>query len=300
MADYTNARSWCATINNYTPDEEMQFLTYPCKYAIVGYEGREEGKTPHLQCFITFANAKKLSTLHAAFPRAHWEPARNATAAITYCKKEGQWIARGEPPGQGTRNDLNAVAQKIITGTPLAALALEEPGMYVKYHNGLAKLEHAVNPPKLRDDMSVTWIWGGTGVGKSRYAFQHFKNPYIKDATPWWDGYGMEHDVIVLDDFDNRWPFRDLLRFLDRYPYRGQVKGGYVAVNCTNIIITCDRPPRVLFATLREHEQAQLLRRLTTVLELKPPDTQVTEVEGNTKSPTEVLCWDDILQLLEE
>lgn len=296
--DYTSARSWCLTINNWTPDEEEKLVCYDCRYCIIGYEGREDGKTPHLQGFIMFAHAKKLSTLRAAFPRAHWEIARDVRKAIAYCKKEGLSTEIGEPPGQGTRTDLTAVANKVVNGTPLAALALEEPSMFVKYHNGLAKLEHVVNPPKLRDDLKVIWLWGGTGVGKSRYAFQHFKNPYIKDATPWWDGYGIEHDVIVLDDFDNRWPFRDLLRFLDRYPYRGQVKGGYVAVNGTDVIITCDRPPEVLFGNLREHERAQLLRRLTTVLELKPPTTEVTEVEGNTTSTPE-LSWDDVLQLLE-
>ena len=42
----------------------------------------------------------------------------------------------------------------------------------------------------------------------------------IKDGTQWWYQYEGQ-EAVVIDDFDKKWPFRDLLRPLDRYPNQG-------------------------------------------------------------------------------
>ena len=80
------AAAWCYTLNNYT-EEESEALWKEGTYQIQGYEKGSEG-TPHIQGYIEFKNAKRLSTLKKINPRIHWEIRRgNQKAAIQYCKK---------------------------------------------------------------------------------------------------------------------------------------------------------------------------------------------------------------------
>jgi hypothetical protein len=68
----------------------------------------------------------------------------------------------------------------------------------------------------------------------------------------------------VIDDFDGKWPYRDLLRLLDRYVYQGQIKGGYVHINSDYIIITCEHRPEEYWSG---NELTQVRRRLDCVHE---------------------------------
>lgn len=101
----------------------------------------------------------------------------------------------------------------------------------------------------------------------------------------WWDGYEQQ-EAIIIDDFDGKWPYRDLLRLLDRYPYQGQYKGGYVKINSPYIYITCEYSPSFFW---RGNEFAQIHRRLSEIKHLGPTGatnvTDVTEVAGNTGQP---------------
>lgn len=62
--------------------------------------------------------------------------------------------------------------------------------------------------------------------------------PNSRNSALWWDGY-IGQKTVVLDDFRPWWcPFSFLLRILDRYPIRVQVKGGFVNFVPEKIIIT--------------------------------------------------------------
>lgn len=183
-----------------------------------------------------------------------------------YCRKGPSVRSTGEMAQQGRRTDLEDAVELVRTGGA-ALVAEEKPHVFVKFHKGLEKLEtmkyqHRTGPPK------VIWIWGPSGSGKTREAAQG--SFYMKDGSIWWDGYKQE-DRIVIDDFDGKWPFRDLLRLLDRYPYQGQIKGGYVKINSPEIWITCEFPPGKYW---EESELSQIKRRCTEV--------RCTEVAGNT------------------
>nr|QKV51179.1 putative replication associated protein [Crucivirus sp.] len=266
--DNCRARNWCFTLNNYTPEEYEEAKSITCSYIIIGKEVGANG-TPHLQCYIEFTNAVRGSAIRKRFnERAHWEVRKGTSKqASEYCKKENNFIELGTLSAQGRRTDLETIGQAVVDGDSIKEIATTYPGTFIKYHKGINALrnalyEHRTEPP------TVVWRWGLAGVGKSRGAYEAHSTFYIKDGTPWWDGYEQQV-AIVIDDFDvGKWPFRDMLRLLDRYPYQGQYKGGYIPINSPFIYITCEHPPYHFWSG---NELAQVMRRLAQVIEVKPP-----------------------------
>lgn len=266
-------RNVCFTLNNYSLDEHRAILEYPCKYLVVGMETGENG-TPHLQGYFEFKNPKRLETLKNFNPRIHWENRRgSAKQAADYCKKENNYVEKGEISKQGKRSDLEEIGSMILIDKANdKEVAMAFPSQYIRYSKGIEKLINLTYEDRTKAPI-VTWLWGKAGVGKSGFAAErHLNSHYIKDGTKWWDNYKQE-DAIIIDDFDGRWPFRDLLRLLDRYKYQGEYKGGYIKINSPYIYITCEFPPEYFWA---DNELAQILRRVT----------HVTEVGGNTRTPT--------------
>lgn len=265
--DTKRSRAWCITINNYTEMDRHDLEEDTHKYLVYQTERGEKG-TLHIQAYMYFKNPVTFSRMKKRYSCAHLEVARgSAEQNKNYCTKEdsrvdGPWEF-GEMPNQGKRTDLQDVGLSILGGKTVDEIAVDEPGMFIKYHRGLRALEDLSTIHRNPDfKKNVYWYWGLAGVGKTKKALE-FGNCYIKDGTMWWDGYrtGMN---IVIDDFDGKWPFRDLLRLLDRYPYQGQVKGGYVKIN-GHIIITCEYPPEHFWT---DNELAQISRRITHVEEL--------------------------------
>lgn len=271
--DNKRVRGWCFTLNNYTAKDWeycKSTLSNECSYICVGRE-MGESKTPHLQGYIEYENARRGKAMRKLFEgRAHWE-ARKGTPkqASEYCTKEGDYYCNGWISEQGKRTDLEDVAALVEAKASFKQIALSHPTTWIKYHKGIKDLvkaqggfydmKHRTTKPK------VIWRWGLTGVGKTKGARDGHSTFYIKDGTQWWDGYEQQ-EAIIIDDFDGHWPFRDLLRLLDHEPYQGQFKGGYVPVNSPFIYITCEYAPTHFWTG---NELDQVNRRIDDILEIK-------------------------------
>ena len=59
--------------------------------------------------------------------------------------------------------------------------------------------------------------------------------------------------------------FSELLRILDRYPHRVEVKGGSVQFNSSLIIITSPKSPQETWDGRSAEDIAQLTRRITEI-----------------------------------
>lgn len=275
-------------MNNYTEEEyeALKGMTQ-VRYMVIGKEVGESG-TPHLQGYVEFLNSKKLATLKNINSRIHWER-RFGTAkqAATYCKKEGNFIEIGEMSQQGKRSDLDDVVEMVEKNATSSEIAECFPKQYMMYGNGIERLK-AVRYTDRTEPPCVTWLWGKTGTGKTRTAVESHSSFYIKDGTQWWNGYEQQ-EAIIIDDFDGRWPYRDFLRLLDRYPYQGQFKGGYIKINSPFIYITCEYPPEHFWV---DNELAQVKRRLTTCKQLLTEAEAEAEVAGNTVRPLRELLSD--------
>jgi len=273
--DNARARNWCFTLNNYTQEEfdEAEELGARQNYIVIGKEKGTNG-TPHLQGYIEYPNAVRGTAIRKLFNgRAHWE-VRKGTAkqASEYCKKEGAFTEFGTLSAQGKRTDLEEVGAAIVGGSSIKEVACTFPGTYIKYHKGIAALKSAMYEHRSTKP-HVIWRWGATGTGKSKGARDAHPSYYIKDGTPWWDGYEQQA-AIIIDDFDGKWPYRDLLRLLDYGPYQGQFKGGYVPVNSPTIYITCEYPPDKAFHNA-DGDISQVLRRIDEIIELSSPPATV-------------------------
>lgn len=237
------ARAWCLTINNFTKEEEEILANDNTQYRVYQIE-EGENKVPHIQAFIYYDNPRVWPK--KKYPRAHISIAKNINASIEYCQKEdtrirGPYIT-GTKPAQGSRSDLAEIGEMVGTKS-LEEIANEYPGMWIQYSRGIKdlhnrKLKHRNVKP------IVTWIYGSTGVGKTKMVKdKHGDGLYIKDSSQWWDMYE-QHEAICIDDFDGGWEFRGLLRLLDQYDFIGQTKGSYVKINSPFIYITSEYPPK--------------------------------------------------------
>lgn len=263
-----SARSWCFTINNWTDEDLKLVRDWNKTYMVVGQEVGESG-TPHLQGYITFERTYTLSALKKLHEKAHWEKALTKDAA-NYCMKDGKYEIQDNRK-QGKRSDLESVTSMIKERKPLKEIAMEHPIEYIKYNRGIEKLAQLTTDTERTEKPTVTWIWGETGTGKTRYVYERHKDIWAcgRDLK-WWDGYNGQ-EVVLLDDFrGDMCKFRELLRILDRYPYRVEFKGGSRNLNSPYIYITCPYPPDEVYNT--REDIGQLLRRIDSVLNLKNPE----------------------------
>lgn len=278
MTTQKASRNWCLTWNNYTDENILYLETYKHTYLIYGKEIGKECKTPHLQIYMEFKSAMLFTTIKKAFPSCHIEPRFGTQLqAITYSKKDGLFIEKGESKSQGVRTDLQMLAEAIINKEYTPNMFGSET---IRYSKGISVLIEAQKKHRTEAPI-VIWRWGKAGTGKTKEPYEkHIDSVYIKDGTAWWDNYNQE-EAIIIDDFCARaWPFRDLLRLLDRYPYQGQYKGGYHKINSPYIYITCEYHPSSFW---KDNELLQITRRIKEIIEIKTQDT--TEVVGNTILP---------------
>ena len=265
------AKHWCFTINNYDQSTIERLrdasLEPECKYIIFGKERGERTETEHLQGFISFTKRKSLGPTKTFLGgKAHLEPARGTPAqAAEYCKKEGDFEEFGElPQGQGARNDLVEVAEKVKEGKRMRDVAEEHPAAFLRYGSGMCRLRQFYRPE--RTTAPTIWtFWGKTGTGKTRrvWEFADIDTLWVHPGDRWFDGYD-GHQAVLFDDFDGGWfKLTYLLKLLDRYVFQVPVKGGYVWWCPTTIYITTNIDPQLWYPNANDDHRSALHRRLT-------------------------------------
>lgn len=116
------AKTWCFTLNNYTPDN-LDRLNTPIDgvdYLIFGKEIGASG-TPHLQGTICFRSRKRLQQVVHAIGQAHCTVTKFISQSIEYCKKDGDYTEIGTPPvvtdrKKREKSDLEEFKQSVKEG----------------------------------------------------------------------------------------------------------------------------------------------------------------------------------------
>lgn len=271
-------RAFRFTVNNYTDDDIEFYKNIKCEYLIIGHEIAPTTGTPHMQGYIRFKDAKKVSTIQDHL-RGHILIADAGDAHnFNYCSKDGNLIIEKgtRPKGAGKRTDIDKVKQMVKSNSSMKQIYEE-----VSSFQALKFAEKGIQlfGEKRSWKPYVLWLWGPTGSGKTKLATDLCPEAWISGKNlKWWEGYE-GHTEIILDDFRKDFcTFHELLRILDRYPYTVEVKGGSRQLLAKYIIITCPKPPDLLYDT--KEDIGQLLRRIDEIKFIYT-NTQNTEVESN-------------------
>lgn len=245
-----NSRNFCATIFNqplsileqYTKDERFT-------YVIGQEEVCPETKREHLQCFFQLRSPVKFTTIKKLLPPgSHIEETKGSPEKNReYCSKESSRKPGSAPfewgtiRGQGKRKDLDTFKEAIDRRDDELTIADKQFSVWARYPGLFQRYKSLKIGSRDRNQgPEVSLYTGPTGVGKTKRVFdEHKDSVYIKDGTKWWDGYNGQK-CILLDDFQptNYWTMQRMLNFLDRYPFKGEIKGGYVNINSPFIAIT--------------------------------------------------------------
>lgn len=294
--------AWCFT--SFLIDENTQELKTPLvptvrnfQYLVYGFEICPETGRPHFQGYVEFKKSiirKDVQRL-LGLQNVHFNP-RNGEQmnAIQYCKKGEQsheewdkekWdgpnfglnaivVEEGTPKedNQGERRDMARIKDRIMSGVNIRTVVMENVANYqqLKYAEGLAKY---IKPPK-RDDIECFWFWGPTGTGKTRTVHELEDDLYgAQDDLKWWDGY-FGQEAVIVDDFRGQCPLNYLLKVLDRYPMKTQVKSAMTNLEMKRIYITSCKPPEEVYKNCGENID-QLVRRFKEIRYFGPTKTEV-------------------------
>jgi len=276
------ARDWCFTLNNYRvapvgywPEmgktvPELYFELGEWRDSIVYFVCQQEvcptTRTPHLQGFVQFKNARSLLgvTGLCGLEGSHVEPRRgNPEEASNYCKDEETRDPQGIGPfefgtlagtraGQGRRTDWDSVHDLARRRASVVEFLEEVPHLAYP-HIGRIPTWVAAHDSEVRDWKTRPIIlFGPPRAGKSftmrRWAKEQAallrSSVFEKsDADKWWDGYNGEYVVTIDEMGGNYFKWTDLLKFFEEGVLRVQYKGGSRHMLAKVVYMTCNVHP---------------------------------------------------------
>lgn len=280
-----NYRHFFITLNNYTDLEYTRFEELETRYLLIAKEVGKKSGQPHLHVIATFENARSWDGMKKLFPRANIQKMNGTHAqAREYCIKEGDFVERGKIPQQGKRSDIIKVKEEIADGSNMRDI-IKSASNFQTIRIAETLLKYYETP---RDYQPIVkWFWGATGTGKTYQAYNEFqeKDKYVcMDTSQWWEGYDGQEYVIIDELREDFMKYQQLLKLLDRYEYRIQVKGSSRQFKGRYIIITSHFHPHQLFSWVDE-DLGQLYRRLEGIYEFRrnePTIKQVYDIETRT------------------
>lgn len=252
---------WLLTIPYH---EFVPYHPLPVQYLIGQLERGDENGYLHWQILVAFKKKTSLAGVKQLFGNSvHAELSRSA-AATAYVQKEDTAIieTRFEFGAKPFQRNARVEWESVWTAAQSGNMeAIPANVRVVNYRTIRAITSDYSRPIGLERECYV--FWGVTGSGKSRRAWDEAGlEAYGKDPrTKFWDGYQSEENVVI-DEFRGGIDIAHLLRWLDRYPVRVEIKGASKPLMAKKIWITSNVPPEMWYPMLDEETMAALNRRL--------------------------------------
>lgn len=309
---------YCFTVNN--PDDVNAPLALKdVKYLRWQYEVGENG-TPHLQGFLWLARKKRMTALQKEM-KGHYEMAMGTPAqnyaycgkccddyklAGHLCKEQrllgtfylfvltffnvshfrvslGPWEIGILPKGNG-EVALLTMDKMLQEGKTLLQIKNAFPAAYMRHYRALEHVRFLINnQDKPRGEPTIVWLWGDSGKGKTKFVKETFPEAFWKPKNKWWDGYEYQ-DCVVFDEFYGWIEFDQILRLLDWYPLKTELKGSHVQIKATTFVFTSNECPTTLYRHIPWVRRSAFFRRLIefgTVLRFR--DDEVTNYNKDLK-----------------
>ena len=209
-------------------------MQYWCMCNEIGEQG-----TPHTHLYLYSPNAILFSTLQQRFMGAHIEAAKGSHRENRdYIRKEGRWLddAKHETNLPETFEESGALPierdmRELVSSEILSLIqsGSSNAEILVQYPSAMNRLQHveAARQTLLEDrysnqwrDLEVTYLWGKTGVGKTRSIMEKYGYSRVYRVTNYdhpFDDYKGQ-DVILFEEFRSSLPIQDMLKYLDGYP----------------------------------------------------------------------------------
>lgn len=266
---------WGIVINNYTADDLVTVSTFFKEKCVCGVYGLEVGEsgTPHIQGYFKMQKQALLSTLKKTFATAHFDMIRSPIKAWLYCLKgeqtHAEWhdqqekgpnygknyqgeqygtppVNKGDEGGKATKRKWADALEAAQDGRIMEA----DPQIVIAHYKNLKAIEADVKGQRKvksldweNGDSPNLWIWGDTGVGKSKFVREAFEGAYTKEPqTKWWTGYKDEEFVHIEDVLkEHSYMSSHYLRWADRYAFDPEIKGSNAGMI---------RPERIIFTSM--------------------------------------------------
>jgi hypothetical protein len=291
----TRNRRWMLTLSaeQYNAEQIKCQLDKYTTYAGQQERGSKTGYI-HYHVFIEHRNPIAFSTLKKKFPTAHIEEVTDPQATLNYVTKEltayptanpvrfqkGTFKFRvKEAKSRAVKANFDDLYGMVLAGNSLEHLMLELP-QAAWHERKLAAVEAAVLADKYSKkerDVTVTYIWGVTGAGKTHsvYSKHGFEDVYVIDdyVNPF-DNYSGQ-PVIVFDEFHSSISnFGYLLKLTDKWPVKLQARYHNKWAGFNHVYIISNEPLESQYQTIQETKPATwnaLLRRIDNIIYMGTP-----------------------------
>jgi len=268
-------RRFVFTIHNYTPEELVGFhaLAESCdKHGFIcyGLEIAPDTGTLHIQGYIEVRSAQRFPFLHKYFGfmrndellKFHIEIALGtAEDNQGYTKKEGGYFEFGEPVTQGTRTDLIQIKKEIFENPKnFLQIIIDKANNYQQLKFIESITPYAFSDRDMDNPPTALWIFGSSGIGKTRLVAKTFKDICYVSSYKWLGTNYRQNECFFLDDFrEYDLPFNILLKITDCFPFTLEFKGSQIPLNSPFVIITS--PKCIADSFLNTSEDIKQLQR---------------------------------------
>ncbi len=272
----TTYRNICLTIFKYSKDTFPQSdFESIFSYCIYQEESCPKTGKPHIQFYGELSKRKSLRQIKKFFndQTVHIEERFGTQKqCIEYCSKEetriGEVKEHGSPREQGRRTDLNYIRDMVKSGHTIENIVDSMERISYQAVKLAITLKTVYSRPRTEKPV-VIWIYGATGIGKTRYVYEHFKDIYTKNMSKWWDGYEQQQTILIDDYRKDLCKFHELLTLTDRYTCQREVKCGSVQINSKYIIFTSPKGPLETWEYRTNEDLLQLKRRIDYIIDME-------------------------------
>lgn len=254
--DKGSHRDWVFTCFNV--DKYLEFDENNIRYICYGREQCPTSGREHYQGFAICKRTCRIPKFQqwTGIGKSHCQSRRGTRdEARDYCRKsDGEFFEWGE---------FESLTKEDYFKKPIEWIKENKPEFYCRYHKGLEKLQ-VRKSPKWRE-VTVTWLWGEGGTGKTREALNHEDVYKLDRPYDWFCGYEQESrlvldDVCAKDFTEKRGLF---LNLFDGHPLRLPVKGAHTYAHWTEVYVTSNFDPEKIMIHPEWCRRINVVRRVT-------------------------------------